>query len=195
MSDQGIAFRDTSGYVTDPANVTYCLAETYPVVRGGCTFGWLTSIVGNSRDRVVASGNLAGVNFSNGSTTPNFQLDLPATGSTDIHAAFGDAVSPNALDWLIQDTTTTIATISGVMSGADKFKDPTNVERTSTANWVSSEVAVTYTMASTALRIKSNSTSTNVIAFVRAVQGGGGGGTFLPAFANQNGQFIGAGAL
>jgi hypothetical protein len=178
MSDKGIAFRDTAGFVTDPANVTYCLAETYPTVRGGSTFGWSSSITGQSRDRDNTLGNLAGINYIPSATT-YFQLDLPAAVSTDIHAGFGDPTG-NSSDFIIKDNATAIVTISKTYDGT--FSDATNANFANAAAWVAGETAKTYTMASTALRVTANNAGqNNVIAFLRAVQSAAAG-AFNPYF-------------
>lgn len=191
MSDQGIAFRSTSGFVTDPANVTYCLADDYPTVRGGSTFGWNPSIGGtNSRDRDNTLGNLAGINFI-ASILTYFQLDLPSTGSTDIHAAFGDAGGGNPSDYIIKDTSTNIITISKAFDGS--FSDATNANFANASAWLSGESATTHTMTSTVLRVTANNAiNNNVIAFLRAVQGSAPASTpFVPGTIIGGGYAIG----
>ncbi len=180
-ADQGVAFRATSGYVTDPSNVTYNLDEAYPTVRGGITCGW-QSALGQSRDRdsSVSNKRLAGIVFRKSTDSSYFQIDLDATGSTDIHAAFGDAGSANDTKWIIKDTTTNIITLGGTSTAQLHFFDGSGVERTSVADWTTNEAATTYSMASTALRITANSANNNTVAFFRSVQSGGGGGITGP---------------
>src|SRR3990167_6684343 len=88
--DKGFDFRNTSAYVTDPADHTYVLhTETYPTTRNGVTFGWSAGTI-DSRDRDSGiDARLAGINF--GAATGTFRVDLPATGDYDVRIASGDA--------------------------------------------------------------------------------------------------------
>jgi hypothetical protein len=171
--DIGINFRGTAGYVTDGANETYCVGDIYPTTRGGVTFGWETNAP-NIQDRNAGSDRrLAGMNYAS-LVTRNFRLDLPATGAYDIHAAFGDQASSQHTEWLIKDDTTQFAAITTFSSAADAFKDATDVDRPSEANWIANEAKLTQTFASTVLRLTSNNNAANVvIAHLRVVQVGG----------------------
>jgi hypothetical protein len=178
MADIGINFRATSGFVTDAAGETYCLAaDAYPTTRGGFTFGWEA---GPDGDRDRDSGHnrrLAGIHFS-ANTAHAFRLDLTA-GSYDVHAAFGDAASTNPAEWLLRDGTTTRVTYTGA-GGFDQFYDATNVLR-SAANWPGGELATTQNFSTGILRLKPNSgAGNNVVAHLRAVTAAGGGGTAQP---------------
>jgi hypothetical protein len=186
MSELLIAFRASPIFPSggDPVGVTYCVADAYLTTRGGYPFGWSAGNSVAGRDRDASLGNHSGMNFT-GVAGDYFQIDLPGTGSTAIHAAFGDASSDNCVNWTFKDTTTTIASVSGDVFGGT-FTDASNVNRASAAAWNSDEVPITYTASTTALRIYANAPSggrNNVIAFLRVVQGGGGGGgggIFLP---------------
>lgn len=170
--DIGINFRSTSGYVTDGANETYCNeSDLYPTTRGGVTFGWVVAGGGEVQDRDRTTGQdrrLAGLNFAFNTSDPVFRLDLPATGTCDVHAAFGDHDNALPTDWLLKDNATTFQTISGSTSAANKFKDATGSEYTAAA-WPGSETAVSRTFASTVFRLQSNSASLNCIAHLRIV--------------------------
>jgi hypothetical protein len=172
--DIGINFRSTSGYVADGANETYCLADIYPVTRGGVTFGWVITGAVDSRDR--DSGNdrrLAGINF----TTNNadyFRLDLPAAGTYDVHLAMGDATFSGAVSYDVKDTTTLLFSTTGSTSAGNKFKDATDTEY-SNAAWPGSEAASTQTFATTQLRVQHTGGGVNdVIAHLRVAAAGGG---------------------
>jgi hypothetical protein len=154
----GINFRATSGYVTDGANETYCLLnDTYPVTRGGVTFGWdnLSGVGGGAVDRNNAlDRRLAGINYlSNGGVNQPFRLDLATSGSYNVRIAVGDAGGANTQYVTVQDDTTTFITISGVATTTEHFVDASGVTRTSAADWVSNNVAVTRTFSSTILRV------------------------------------------
>ncbi|MHA2642886.1 MAG: hypothetical protein V2G41_09590 [bacterium JZ-2024 1] len=89
---KGFNFRATAAFVGDGANEVYVLGDVYPTSRGGATFGWTTSIGGNTRDRSSSvDRRLAGVNFSDDAVSQNFRVDLPAPGKYRIRVALGDA--------------------------------------------------------------------------------------------------------
>lgn len=175
MADIGINFRATAGYVTDGANETYCLAETYPVTRGGVTFGWDSSIVGNSRDRSsLIDRRLAGINFTN-TVGRYFQIDLPATGSYDAHCAAGDYSAANGANWDLRDDATAFVSLVADSVTAANYKDATDTTR-SEANWPSQEAATNRTFASTTFKLYVRAVAAvgqnNVITHVRLVSAG-----------------------
>lgn len=174
--DIGINFRGTSGHATDGTNETYCIGDQYPTTRGGVTFGWDMTV--NILDRTSSDRRFAGINYNVSSTTPTFRLDLPATGSTDVHFAAGDIASSQWAAWLLKDNTTQFASTTSFTSAADKFKDASNVELSSAA-WPGSETKVTRTFGSTVLNILCNqSAATDVVAHVRVVQAGAASTTY-----------------
>lgn len=172
MADIGINFRSTAGYVTDGANETYCSADGYPTTRGGATFGW--SAVDGARDRTtIVDRRLAGVNFVN-TIGANFRLDLPATGSYDVHVAAGDASTSNGGLWDLRDDATAFVSLTGDSLGSGNFRDASNVTRTAAA-WPGSEVLANRTFSSTIFKLydRANSLTNNVIAHIRLVSVGG----------------------
>src|SRR5690349_3422013 len=92
----GLNCRATSGFVTDAAPDTYCLAtDAYPVTRGGITFGYdsLTNIDARDRNSGVDP-QLAGLNFIvNSGASVTLRLDLPSTGNYSIRLAMGDPLA------------------------------------------------------------------------------------------------------
>ena len=193
--DLGINFRATSTYVTDGANETYCVADTYPTTRGGATFGWESGHGATGRDR--NSGNdrrLAGMNFiGNGGSQAWFQLDLPnGAGTYAVHIALGDASYGSGYQYLkITDgnggsTLLTIDDTNG--TSANHFDDAGGNDRTN-ATWPGSEVSVDLTFTGSVLWLllgsptaQANSSS---LAHLRVVQAGGGGGGPWPWFFDQ----------
>ena len=165
--DVGIDFRQTSAYVSDPTNCTYCLGgvtDAYPVTRGGATFGWNTWDSGNDlalNRSASIDARLAGGSFIfNNSGTPNppqlFEFDLPSAGTYTIVLAIGDANSPRAFVTVaLYDNTSLLATIiSGGTSTTGEFYDAAGNLWTTPAAWVSSNVGVNHTFASTKLILK-----------------------------------------
>lgn len=146
----GFDFRETSGYVTDPANCTYVVGDTYPTPRNGITFGW-TSIIGlNLRDRDVTYPRIAGLNFSAPALT--FQVDLPASGVWNVQLGCGDWSSSKLVGTIvIADGGSTLLTISHV-SATNGLYDATDTDYTA-ANWNTSESPVPLTFSGTTLNM------------------------------------------
>lgn len=160
----GIDFRDTSGFVTDPANCTYTFTsgdgDLYPKTRGGVgPFGWDTTKgggdshrSGNSRDRDSGiDSRLAGLEFGCGATPCYFRIDLPAPGSYKLFFAFGDATGgANAVDSKIYDNSTFLTEIGPISNSAGQFVDASGTNRTSAADWVTNGAPtfITQTFAS-----------------------------------------------
>ncbi len=197
MSDIGVNFRSTSGYVTDGANETYCLGDIYPTTRGGVTFGWISGhATGVNRDR--NSGNdrrLAGFNGTgNSGTQAQFQLDLPASGSWTIHLALGDASYAQGYEYVrIKDGSggSALLTIDDTDgTSANHFDDAGGNDRTAAA-WPGSEVGVSVTFSGSTLWLLLGSpvaqAGQSTLAHLRAVQAGGGGTTYTLAVSDKIG--------
>lgn len=189
--DLGINFRSTSTYVTDGTNETYCLGDTYPVTRGGATFGYSAGHEGVGRDR--NSGNdrrLAGTNFwPNNGTQGQFRLDLPnGAGTYTVHLALGDASYAQGYQYLkITDgnggsTLLTIDDTNG--TSANNFDDAGGTNYTA-ANWPGSEAGVSLTFSGSVLWLLLGSPTAqanqSTLAHLRVVQAGGGGGRLARA--------------
>lgn len=134
-------FRQTSDYVTDGANATYVLGDTYDVTRsiGGqnVTFGWATSgATLNTRNRsLTVDVRLAGINFLDADGERYFRVDLPAAGTYGVRLALGDTDYGHNISVIIKDGVggSTLTTIqSSVASGS--FLDA-NGDAWSAANW------------------------------------------------------------
>lgn len=94
---QGVDFRNTAGYVTDPTNYTSDTGggSTYPTVLSpsGINGGWEQAPTGDlDRSQALATARLAGLAYVSAGPS-NYRMDLPATGTNYIQAAFGDANS------------------------------------------------------------------------------------------------------
>lgn len=181
---QGIDFRSTAGYVTDPANCDYEISPgggNYPrTTAQGNTVGWEASNGGNIRDRNTGvDPRLAGTCWSSPSTTA-YRIDLPASGSYNVRLAAGDYGSYGvACAWDLYDTTTLQANLTtGSTSAAKRWKDAQNVEYTD-ATWPGSNSVRNFTFSTTILRLKAP-TSGNISHFY-VESAGGGGPTFIAA--------------
>lgn len=149
--DKGFNFRATSGYVTDGANETYVLSETYPVPRNGVTFGWDATGSLQVRDRNAGlDRRLAGCHFDTLQRT--FRVDVLAAGNYSVRLALGDPTNPQTVSCTVKDGSTTLLTVGNTSVIAGSTVDATGTIYTD-ANWPASNTAVTVTMVGTALTV------------------------------------------
>ena len=158
---QGIDFRATSGYVTDPADHTYEISITanYPrTTAQGNNVGWETA--SDSRNRSTSpDARLAGSHRTTGTTVTTYRIDLPATGDYKIRLAAGDYSYSAGIKVEIFDTTTSLGIIADTSTTASqRFRDATDAQHTA-ANWPANNASVTKTFASTILRAKVGDTA------------------------------------
>ncbi len=153
MTDIGINFRATAGYVTDGAGETHCLNDAYPKTRGGVTFGWSGTV--SPRDRSTGVDvRLAGTNFSDESPVRTFRLDITA-GNHDITFAAGEPVYDPSPQWIdMKDDTTRIFLIDDVDPGGGGSHVDAEGTGHATADWPSNNVPVNHTFVSTILRFE-----------------------------------------
>lgn len=160
----GIDFRDSAGYVTDPANHTYCLgdADTYPVTRGGATFGWVSSDGDSGRDRDTSIPRLAGSNSNANDGAPGeFKLDLTSSGTKTVCIALGDMTSDARCYQYaeILDNTTSKFTVdvngdcASTPTAAGHFVDSTGTDFAA-ASFFAGQVCQTVTFATTTMVVK-----------------------------------------
>lgn len=152
----GFDFRATSGYVTDVAPNTYCLAaDTYPTSRGGFTFGWDGTVGIDGRDRNAGVDvRLAGIVFGlNTATIFTWRLDLPAPGTYQITLALGDGnANPQKNYFGLQDTFTSLLSFSPVSTTGSTWADATGTLLNAAA-WPGSNTPVSKVFATSILRI------------------------------------------
>lgn len=151
----GVNFRDTSGYVTDGTDETYCLrTDGYPTTRAGVTFGWGSEQL-QSRNRNTANSKLAGFNnpeYDN--TAQSWYIDLDAASLHDIRAAFGDynySVSPIYARFF--DGGTGFKTVSGDSLASTNWFDADGTLRTSVSDWVNNNTKISRTFGGSQLRV------------------------------------------
>lgn len=185
---QGIAFRSTSGYVTDssPDDVETSTANTdagnmsvssYPRTSAqGNTVGWekgSNNLI--TRNRNASAGRMAGKHQGNDS---KFRLDLPSTGNYDIRLAAGDASYSAPVRVELFDTSSSLGVLSsGSTSAGNRFKDATDVERTSFGDWNTNNASVSKTFSTTICRflVGVSGTSDGALSFLRVDAAAGGG--------------------
>jgi hypothetical protein len=158
---QGIYFRATDDQV-DPTNYEVEVGTTANYSSGrltaqGNAYGWESAPAG-SRDRGGAGAiELRGIHFVSGSPAANYRIDLPATGSYNIRAAFGDETSGQfGTKAQFKDTTTVLSTPvpAGTTIGLGHYIDATGVDRTSQSDWSTNNAALTsQTFATTIFRV------------------------------------------
>lgn len=181
--DKGFNFRATSGYVTDSANESPVLGETYPTTYGNSAVAGWTSGSPSTRDRDSGvDRRLAGVNFT---TDGTFQVDLPAAGTYNVSLAMGDMgnIMVDA-SVVVKDGATALLTIGphGVTNGT--FYDAADVNY-SAANWPGSNSAASLTFSGTTMNVQvvAGGGNNGEIAHLFVSQtGGGGGGTTQQVF-------------
>jgi hypothetical protein len=151
-----INFRGSSGYVTDGAGQTYCLAEVSPTSRAGLTFGWeFSGTNANDRDSGVDP-RFAGINWLNGLGTINFFLTLPSTGTYNVNYSVGDASGGTA--WgsqiTILDNATTRDTSGTMATTGTEFYDISGTKHATSAAWIANSVAKPLVFASTSFVLR-----------------------------------------
>ncbi len=156
--------RGTSGYVTDPANCTYVLAETSSQTRNGITFSWSATGSPAGADRSTAVAKLAGINYTGPGNTITFSVTLPSTGQKDIRLALGD---PYFSSWagvqcLIKDNGSTLFTVGPATPASGNVIDA-NGSEFSAANWGANNVAKRLTFSSTTFSIQVSASGGNYV--------------------------------
>jgi len=153
---QGVNFRATAGFVTDPANYTYEISTNpnYPTTSPqGNNIGW-TVTNGTTRDRNAGNDpRLAGL--GGGGSADIYEIDLPSAGSYTISLAMGDANygGSNNKAEVFDDSSSLGVLFSGASTIANSFLDATGVLRTA-ANWPSQNVGVSKTFSTTKCKIR-----------------------------------------
>ena len=189
---QGIAFRSSNAFVTDASpdfaengvpdgDTQIDTGEAdYPTTSTqGNNIGWETVHIDGiqCRNRNNSNARLSGIHTcSNATNTNKFRIDLPSTGDYLIRQAAGDFNYTNDVNNSIFDTNTSLGNLStGTTSAAAKWKDATNVERTSAADWVSNNAGTTLTFSTTILRLQiGNGSAAGTISFFYVESSGGG---------------------
>lgn len=155
---QGINFRSTAGFVTDPANydVEHGTSVTYPWSTAQGNIVGLEYASANNDNRNRNSGNdprLAGIAF-HGTVDMDFRIDLPSSGNYNIGLAAGDASYACAVTVDLYDTSSSLGSLStGSTSGSQRFKDATDTEYTD-ATWPTSQTLVTKAFSTTICRFR-----------------------------------------
>lgn len=178
---QGIAFRNTLGYVTDAANYdaqTSATADFPRTSAQGNTVGLLDSIGFTANRDTGVDPRLAGVAVSFGSGY-RFQITTPSAANYRIGLAGGDATTGGGDSSVnMYDNTSNLGSLCNRTSmAAGDFADSTNTVYTA-ANWPSSQALSTFTFSTTAAIWQVNGTgSADKISslYIEAVGGGGGG--------------------
>lgn len=176
---QGIDFRSTAGYVTDPADHTYEILSTgvgnYPrTTPQGNNVGWEAGSDASGYTRNRNSGVDARLAGRSAPTSGwKYRIDLPSAGTYTVRFAAGDASYTATTTWTLKDTTTTLTTLTtGSTSAGGKFKDALDVEYSSAA-WPAGNSAYSGVFATTILRVESTSSGSTIAHVYVAAAGGG----------------------
>jgi len=193
---KGFNFRESNAFVTDGTNEIPDIGQTYPrsVTIDSDTFnvGWdtdktLATGTDQVRDRDAAiDRRLAGIAFiGNSSGASKYRINLPEAGQYQVRIAAGDADSARTLHFRVLDNTTQLVSYQAVETATDQWMDATGVVRTSAADWVSNNAALTVTMSTTALIIEigtvdGSGSNISALSHVSVVQTGGSSSTVTP---------------
>lgn len=193
---QGINFRQSSGYVTDPTDTTYEIGTTanYPrTTPQGNNVGYTDVSAGvNTRNRSTGvDARLAGTHFHTSTTVPNkYRIDLPATGNYKIRVAMGDQAAGTVQKRLdLYDNTSSLGTVcaAGAFISGGTFQDALDANY-SAANWpTSNSLSGTFTFSSTAAIFylgPRDAISGNEHWAHLWIESAGGGGGFSPWWAS-----------
>jgi hypothetical protein len=184
---QGIDFRATAGFVTDPAQYAPETGTTVnyprtPSAGNSTAVGWVSITGGiSSRDRSSSiDPRLAGAQLASGAgNTATYQIDLPAAGTYGIRLAAGDAsFSQNVGSCDILDNGTVVASPWSAFGNlaAGSFIDASGTALTA-ANWPGSNTEITVAFSSTKAQFRftrgSNSSWYVTEIFIEQLGGGG----------------------
>src|SRR6266446_7112042 len=135
--DMGFDFRQTLGYVTDPAPFGVAeLGSLFPTLYTNgagqsINAGWTDNTHVNPQDRANTNDpRIAGTTYVSNTFTRTFRIDLssgsaPGPGMYILDIAFGDAGTSETQDWIVKDDTTAIITVSNVVTNTGQFVDAT----------------------------------------------------------------------
>ena len=155
---QGINFRASSGYVSDGPNdyAQTTNSLNYPTTTPQDNdVGWESGQVDyvNDRDSGVDA-RLAGTHGIELAQSATYRIDLPAPGSYNIRAAFGSATSGFIVEAYLYDNNTLVATLASNQAIAfGQFVDASDTLRSSPADWVANNAAITQSFSSTIMRV------------------------------------------
>lgn len=158
---QGINFRKTAAYVTDPAGTDneVSVAVNYPRTSAqGHTVGWVEENAALNRENNSTSvdARLAGSHwFANGSNYNIYGFDLDAANDADLSMAFGEIpFNSNGSVSVYDDTTLKETVWDGVVGGNGRFADMNGDVHTNAANWVSNHTVKRFTFSTVKVRIR-----------------------------------------
>ena len=191
---QGVSFRASNAFVTD-VSPDFCengVPDTdlqidsgeadYPTTSTeGNNLGWETVDIDGiqCRNRNNANARLSGMHQCTNANDVNiFRIDLASTGDKLIRSASGEYNYAAGTYLELFDTSSSLGVLStGNTSGAATWKDATNVERSSAADWVSNNASTTKTFTTTILRLNMGSGALQgTVSFFYVEDAGGGGG-------------------
>lgn len=195
----GIAFRETSVYITDASGFSPNIGQAYPTTIGGVVQGWPTNRAASARDRATSSGpKLAGINFvSNGSTAVDYRIDV-SPGTYNVKLGLGDATNDQMEQRVvIKDGTTTRATVSAASIATNNFIDATSVSRVpglSGSTWDSTNQSVSVVISSGQLILSvgdPGGSGVTTITHIEWTLASGGGSTALGTTVTATASVIG----
>lgn len=154
---QGLYFRAINNQVS-PTDYEAEIGTTanYPhTTAKGIVVGW-ENVPTGTRDRTaVGDVRTRGIHFGAQTGVYDYRIDLPAAGTYNIRAAFGDKDNAHHQRVRILDGTTVLFDYSSAgVVGIDAYMDATGVTRTSASDWVTNNAIQVVTLTTTTLRIR-----------------------------------------
>ncbi len=164
MAIYGFDMRGTSGYVTDPANCTYTLAETSDQNRNGIHFSWSATGSPAGADRSTSIPKLAGINYTGPGNTITFNVTLPSSGDKDIRLALGDwsFSSWAGLQAIFKDNGSNLYTVGPSTPATGNVIDANGSEFTA-ANWDANNTTKRLTFATTSFSVQFSAAGGNYV--------------------------------
>lgn len=191
-------FRNTAGYVTDPAYAVFCAHNTaYPhtFTNGNgdsINGGWATAPGGSSDHSATVDARLAGINYraNDGGAGATFQVDLssgsnPGAGTYQVDLAIGDIAGQD--DWhffqLLDNATVLIDGTnggSGYNLTGGTYKDATLATVTASTTWTGTPATKTFasTTVNLVIGVGNHANFTRLSHFRLTLQGGAAAPTF-----------------
>lgn len=201
----GIAFNDTGGGSQAlPAYAAYAEvgntygSKTYTNGNGQTLNGGYSVAAASDLERLTAGSPdsiLNGIHYDLGTGDRKWKADL-ASGSglgavsTDYRLAGGDGLSAwSNIKIRFNDGAGGTAFINRTSSttAAAKFRDATDVERTSVSDWLTNNAVVTKVMTATVLEVHHNESATGItmISYLEIIQTSGGAALAIPVLLKQ----------
>ncbi len=162
---QGIDFRATDAFVTDPADHTSEIGTTanYPrTTPQGNVVGWELAPSGTRNRDAAVDARIAGMHFRTDGSPADYRFDLPSAGDYRVRVAVGDAAFAQNSKVELFDGVSSLGVVCDGATAAGEFFDAAGTLHTTAANWVTNNAAVVHTLATGTFRVRVGGATTPV---------------------------------